>query len=127
MDKTLRLVRISLLIIAIQRVLRFFSESYSIKAIENFFLCLYSLIQTLEALGEFSTVITVSNSPNPSRVYIRLCKHGNRLLLLKSKRKAKIKNQANFFAFDKFTLQNLANCWRVKQPFILFSYTSHPW
>ena len=28
--------------------------------------------------------ITVSNSPNPSRVYIRLCKHGKRFLLLKS-------------------------------------------
>ena len=27
--------------------------------------------------------ITVSNSPNPSRVYIRLLKHGKRLLLLK--------------------------------------------
>ena len=27
--------------------------------------------------------ITVSNSPNPSRVYIRLCKHGKRFLLLK--------------------------------------------
>ena len=26
--------------------------------------------------------ITVSNSPNPSRVYIRLCKQGNRFLLL---------------------------------------------
>ena len=26
---------------------------------------------------------TVSNSPNPSRVYIRLCKHGKRFLLLK--------------------------------------------
>ena len=25
--------------------------------------------------------ITVSNSPNPSRVYIRLCKHGKRFLL----------------------------------------------
>ena len=35
-DKTLRLVRISLLISAIQRVLRFFSEIYFIKAIENF-------------------------------------------------------------------------------------------
>ena len=31
-------------------------------------------------LGEFSTV---SNSPNPSRVYIRRCKHGKRFLLLK--------------------------------------------
>ena len=28
--------------------------------------------------------ITVSNSPNTSRVYIRLCKHGKRFLLLKS-------------------------------------------
>ena len=36
-DKTLRLVRISLLISAIQRVLRFSRESYFIKAIENFF------------------------------------------------------------------------------------------
>ena len=27
--------------------------------------------------------ITVSNSPNPSRVYIRLCKHRKRFLLLK--------------------------------------------
>ena len=30
--------------------------------------------------------ITVSNSPNPSLVYIRLCKHGKRFLLLKYKR-----------------------------------------
>ena len=37
-DKTLPLVRISLLIGAIQRVLRFVSESYFTKAIENFFL-----------------------------------------------------------------------------------------
>ena len=36
-DKTLRLVRISLLISAIQRVLRFSRESYFMKAIENFF------------------------------------------------------------------------------------------
>ena len=28
--------------------------------------------------------VTVENSPNPSRVYIRLCKHGKRFLLLKS-------------------------------------------
>ena len=28
--------------------------------------------------------ITVSNSPNPSRVYVRLCKHGKRFLLLNS-------------------------------------------
>ena len=36
-DKTLRLARISLLISAIQRVLRFFSGIYFIKAIKNFF------------------------------------------------------------------------------------------
>ena len=29
------------------------------------------------------TLDAVSNSPNPSRVYIRLCKHGKRFLLLK--------------------------------------------
>ena len=54
-DKALQLVRISLLISAIQRVLHFF-------------------------LGNLC--ITVSNSPNPSRVYIRLCKHRKRFLLL---------------------------------------------
>ena len=49
----------------------------------------------LDGLGEFETVnkqtldfvsglhtVFVSNSPNPSRVYIRLCKHGKCLLLL---------------------------------------------
>ena len=30
--------------------------------------------------------IAFSNSPNPSRVYIGLCKHGKRFLLLKWKR-----------------------------------------
>ena len=36
--------------------------------------------------------ITVSNSPNPSCVYIRLCKHGKRFLLL------------NFFIFFPFSI-----------------------
>ena len=78
--KTLRLVRISLLIRTVTKVCVFSQESYFIKTIE-----------TLEGLGEFSTVqckpetksrvcITVSNFPNPSRVYIRLCKHGKRFL-----------------------------------------------
>ena len=61
-------------------------------AIENGFrVCnsLHSLLETREELEEFETVvqtpdagyefeglhITVKNSPNPSRVYIRLCKH----------------------------------------------------
>ena len=34
-------------------------------------------------LTSFRVCIIVSNSPNPSRVYIRLCKHGKRFLLLK--------------------------------------------
>ena len=36
--------------------------------------------------------ITVSNSPNPSRVYIGLCKHGKRLLLLKQWSVCKTRN-----------------------------------
>ena len=57
---------------------------------------MYSLIKTLEGrLGEFLTVVqtldfvsvcitvTVSNSHIPSHVYIRLCKHTKRFLLLK--------------------------------------------
>ena len=72
----------------------FFSrESYFIKAIENFFpVFAYPDINT-RGLGKFSTVmhpstsprvcITVSNSPNQSCVYIRLCKHGKRFILLK--------------------------------------------
>ena len=74
MYETSRLVRISLLISAI-------TKKKVIKAIENFFpvFC----ILTLEGLGKFSTVMQtvdfilglhVSNSPNPSHVYIRLCK-----------------------------------------------------
>ena len=72
-------------------------ESYFIKAIENVFpVFAYPDINT-RGLGKFSTVmqpstsprvcITVSNSPNQSCVYIRLCKHGKRFILLKYVRK----------------------------------------
>ena len=37
----------------------------------------------MQTLDFVSGLQTVSNSPNPSRVYIRLCKHGKRFLLLK--------------------------------------------
>ena len=36
-------------------------------------------------IGSSRVCITVENSPNSSRVYIRLCKHGKRFLLLKYK------------------------------------------
>ena len=39
--------------------------------------------QLCKPLTSSRVCITVSNSPNPSRVYIRLCKHGKRFLLLK--------------------------------------------
>ena len=83
--KTSRLVRISLLINALnKRVLLFFSrESYFIKAIENVFSCVCISWCKHSRGWENSRPITVSNSPNPSRVYIRLCKHGKRFLLLK--------------------------------------------
>ena len=82
--KTLRLVRISLLINALNKgVLLFSGESYFIKAIENLFPAFaYPDINT-RGVGRIRDSYA-SNSPNPSRVYIRLCKHGKRFLLLKS-------------------------------------------
>ena len=61
----------------------FSRESYFIKVIENFFCCVciswYNHSRGWEP--EFSIVMQtldfVSNSPNPSGVYIRLCKHKN--------------------------------------------------
>ena len=93
-DKTLRLVRISLLISTIQRVLRFFSESYFRKSNRKLFssVCIawYKHSRRWENswwLCKPSTscrvCITVSNSPNPSRIYIRQCKNRKRFLLLK--------------------------------------------
>ena len=73
----------------------FFSrESYFIKAIEKLFssVCIawykhsrrWENSQQLCKPSTSSRVcITVSNSPNASRVSIRLCKHGKRFLLLK--------------------------------------------
>ena len=74
----------------------FFSrESYFIKAIENFFSCVCiscykhsrgweNSRQLCKPETKSRVCITVSNSPNPSRVYIRLCKHEKRFLLLSS-------------------------------------------
>ena len=68
-----------------ERFAFFSQESYFIKAIENFFpVFAYPDINT-QGVGRIldSYAKTVSNFPNPSRVYIRLCKHGKRFLLLK--------------------------------------------
>ena len=93
-DKTLRVIRISLLISAIQRVLHFFSGNLFYKNSRKLFTCVciawYKHLRHWEnsrQLCKPSTLsqvcITVLNSPNPSRAYIRLCRHGKRFLLLK--------------------------------------------
>ena len=88
--KTSRLVTISLLISALNnRVLLFFLGKLFHKSTRKyFFLCLHSQgWENSWPLCKPSTAswvcITVSNSPNPSCVYIRLCKHRKRFLLLK--------------------------------------------
>ena len=89
-----RLLRISLLISAIQRVV-FFLGKFIYKSNRKLFSCIciawYKHLrhwensqQLCKPLTSSRVCITVSNSPNPSRVYIRLCKHGKRFLLLKS-------------------------------------------
>ena len=91
--KTLRLVRISLLTSVIQRVLRFFSGKLFYKSNSKLFSCFCiawykherrweNSRQLWKPLTSSRVCITVSNSPNPSNVYIRLCKHGKRFLLL---------------------------------------------
>ena len=93
-DKVLRLVRISLLISAMQRVLRFFSGNLFYKSNRKLFSCVCiawykhsrrweNSRQLCKPSTSSRVCITVSNSPKPSRVYIRLCKHGKRFLLLK--------------------------------------------
>ena len=93
-DKTLRLVRISLSISAIQRVLRFFSGNLFYESNRKLFPCVCTAWYKHSRRWENSrqlckpstssrVCITVSNFPNPSRVYIGLCKHGKRFLLLK--------------------------------------------
>ena len=87
--KTSRLVRICLLISTLnKRVLLFSRESYFIKAIENFFPVFkhsrgwVNSRQLCKPSASSRVCITVSNSPNPSSAYIRLCEHGKRFLLL---------------------------------------------
>ena len=92
-DKTSRLVRVSLLISAIQRVLRFVWGKLFYKSNRKPFSCVciawykhWGRWENSRQLCKPSTssrvCITVSNSPNPFRVHIRLCKHGKRLLLI---------------------------------------------
>ena len=93
--KTLQLVRISLLINAPnKRVLLFFLGKLFYKSNRKLFPCVciswckhergWENSRQLCKPSTLSRVcITVSNSPKPSRVYIRLCKHGKRFLLLK--------------------------------------------
>ena len=54
--------------------------------------------------------ITVSNSPNPSRVYIRLCKHGKRFLLLKY-RSISHTDQSLFMYTKKFLTSSRGMSW----------------
>ena len=92
--KTSQLVRICLLISALNKgVLLFFLEKLFIKAIENFFPVFAYPDITTQGVWENSrqlckpemklrVCITVENSPNPSHVYIRLCKQETHFLLL---------------------------------------------
>ena len=45
--------------------------------------CLHSLVSTLGEFLDLHNYITVSNSPNPPCGWMRLCKHGKSVLLLK--------------------------------------------
>ena len=93
--KTWRLVRISVLIRTVTKSLRFFSGGLFYKSnLKNFFsfVCIAwykhsrdweNSWQLCKPSTSSQVCITVSNSPNPSCVYIRLCKHGKRFLLLK--------------------------------------------
>ena len=92
--KTLRLVRISLLISALnKRVLLFFSWKLFYKNNRKLFPCVCiswykhsrgweNSRQLCKPSTSSRVCITVSNSPNPSRIYIRLWKHGKHFLLL---------------------------------------------
>ena len=93
MYKTLRLVRISLLIMTVTKSLRFFSEELFYKSHRKLFSCVciawYKHSRDWENSGQLCkpstsslVCITVENSPNPSRVYIRLCKYVKRFLWL---------------------------------------------
>ena len=94
-DKTLRLVRISLLISAMQRVLCFFFwGKLFYKSNRKLLTCVcitwykHSRRWENSRQGSMQTFVFVSGLhkclefSNPFRVYIRLCKHGKRFLLL---------------------------------------------
>ena len=93
--RTSRLVRISLLVSALnKRVLLFFSGKLFHKSDRKLFsfVCIAwykhargweNSRQLCKPSTSSRVCITVSNSPNRFRVYIRLCKHGKRFLLLK--------------------------------------------
>ena len=95
MYKTLWLVRISLLISALSKsVLLFFSWKFFCKSNRKLFSCVciswYKHSRGWESLDSNANpplrlgfCTPVSNSPNPSRVYIGLCKHGKHFVLLK--------------------------------------------
>ena len=78
----------------VTKSLRFFSEELFYKSHRKLFSCVciawYKHSRDWENSGQLCkpstsslVSITVWNSPNPSRVYIRLCKHEKRFLLLK--------------------------------------------
>ena len=94
-EKTWQLVRISFLISAIQRILRFFSGKLFYKSNRKLYSsvciawykhsrCWENSQQLCKTLTLSRVCMTVSNSPNPACVYIRRCKHGKRFLLLNS-------------------------------------------
>ena len=97
MYKTSRLVRISFLINALNKgVLLFFWGKLFYKSNRKLFSCVCISWYKHERSWENSrqlckpetksrVCITVENSPNPSRVYIRLWKHGKRFLLINYK------------------------------------------
>ena len=78
-----------------QKSFAFFLGKVILKPTENFFSCVCislckhwrgweNATQLCKPSTSSRVCTTVSNSPNPSRVYIRLCKHGKRFLLLSS-------------------------------------------
>ena len=106
--KTLGLVRISVLIGSLTKSFwEFFSAKLFYKSNRKLFSCVCIVWykhsrgwenprQLCKPSTSSRVSINVSNSPNPSRVYIRLCKHGKRFLLL----------NCNFFSLLAFAYLN---------------------
>ena len=91
-DKTLRLVRISLLISTITKSFAFFLGKLFYKSNRKRFSRVWIAWYKHSRLWEnsrrlckpsTSSRVCITVSPNPARVYIRLCKHGKHFLLLK--------------------------------------------